>query len=143
MEEAKTSQATTEKTTALEFIGTGRRKTSIARVRIKPGQGGFFINHRPLDEYFSLPNQKTQVRQPLEITATVNQFDVHVNVKGGGPNGQTGAIQHGVARALVQADADLRSKLSKAGYLTRDSRMVERKKYGQPGARKRYQFSKR
>ncbi len=142
MEEAKTNQDTTEKS-ALEFIGTGRRKNSVARIRLKPGQGNFFINHRPLEKYFSLPNQKTLVRQPLEITATVNQFDVHVNVKGGGTNGQTGAIQHGVARALLQADADLRSKLSKAGFLTRDARMVERKKYGQPGARKRYQFSKR
>ena len=127
----------------LEFRGTGRRKTSVARVRLKPGQGNMFVNHRPLDEYFVRKGDRQKVRQPLEVTSTANRFDVYVNVSGGGLSGQSGAVLHGVARALIQADADMRSVLSKAGFLTRDSRMVERKKYGRSGARKRFQFSKR
>ena len=129
---------------ALEFLGTGRRKTSVARVRLKPGQGNILVNKRPLEDYFTANKIfVTKVRQPLELTANTNKFDVFASVKGGGPTGQAGALLHGISRALVQADADLRAALSKAGFLTRDSRMVERKKYGQSGARKRYQFSKR
>lgn len=135
----------TEKTAtgALEFQGTGRRKTSIARVFLRPGQGNIVINGRPLDQYFASKLYVAQVRQPLEATANANKFDVTAKVTGGGPTGQAGALLHGIARALVAADADLRSALSKAGLLTRDSRMVERKKYGQAGARRRFQFSKR
>ncbi|MCK5242013.1 30S ribosomal protein S9 [bacterium] len=142
MEETNTAQNSSQPS-AVEFLGTGRRKCSVARVRLKPGQGNVFINHRPADEYFTRPTYRTRIRQPLEITTNANKFDVHVNVQGGGMTGQAGAILHGVARALVKADGDLRSVLSKAKFLTRDSRMVERKKYGQPGARKRFQFSKR
>jgi len=142
MEEMNTIQPSTE-TTVVEFVGTGRRKSSVARVRLKPGQGNIFINDRPPEEYFDRPIHRVRIRQPLEVTATANKFDVHVNVRGGGMTGQAGAILHGVARALVKADADLRSALSKEGFLTRDARMVERKKYGRPGARKRFQFSKR
>jgi small subunit ribosomal protein S9 len=127
----------------LEFIGTGRRKTSVARVRLKAGQGNIFINHRPAEEYFALKVQQNRIRQPLEVTSTANKFDIHISVQGGGLTGQCGAVLHGVARALVKADADLRTVLSKAGFLTRDARMVERKKYGRAGARKRFQFSKR
>ncbi|MBN1596503.1 30S ribosomal protein S9 [candidate division FCPU426 bacterium] len=137
------TQQTEAANAAVEFIGTGRRKTSVARVRLKPGQGHIFINNRPLEEYFMRSILRARIRQPLEVTATANKFDVHVNVHGGGMTGQAGAILHGVARALVQADADLHVPLSKQGFLTRDSRMVERKKYGRPGARKRFQFSKR
>ncbi len=141
MEEMNTQAA---KSAALEFLGTGRRKTSIARVRLKPGQGAFLINERTVEDYFAANKNFIQkVKQPLEVTANANKFDVVANIKGGGVTGQAGALLHGIARALVQADADLRSALSKAGFLTRDSRMVERKKYGQSGARKRYQFSKR
>jgi small subunit ribosomal protein S9 len=137
-----TAVTTENKSTVLKFMGTGRRKTSVARVRLKPGQGSIFINDRPAEEYF--PKTVVQyIRQPLEVTATANKFDVHAKVTGGGPNGQSGALLHGIARALVSADADLRSALSKAGFLTRDARMVERKKYGQEGARRRFQFSKR
>jgi small subunit ribosomal protein S9 len=143
MEETVTGQAAAAPK-ALEFIGTGRRKTSVARVRLKPGQGSIFINKRSLEDYFTANKIfVTKVRQPLEVTANTNKFDVYASVKGGGPTGQAGALLHGISRALVQADGDLRSALSKAGFLTRDSRMVERKKYGQSGARKRYQFSKR
>lgn len=130
-------------TAPLPLTGTGRRKTSVARVRLKPGQGNIFINDRPFEEYFPRKSHRARVRQPLEITATANKFDVHVRVSGGGLTGQMGAVLHGIARALVRADADLRTPLAKAGFLTRDSRMVERKKYGQPGARRRFQFSKR
>ncbi len=129
--------------TPLEFIGAGRRKTSVARVRLRPGDGQMVINRMPVEKYFHNRTHQQIIRKPLEATATANKFDVWINVKGGGVTGQSGAIIHGLARALVQADVDLKSTLSKAGYLTRDSRMVERKKYGQPGARKRFQFSKR
>jgi small subunit ribosomal protein S9 len=135
--------AQTKEPAVLEFKGTGRRKTSVARVRLKPGQGNIFINHRPVEEYFPRKEDRQKLRQPLDVTSTGNKFDVYVNVKGGGLSGQSGAVLHGMARALVQADADMRSTLSKAGFLTRDSRMVERKKYGRSGARKRFQFSKR
>lgn len=127
----------------LKFIGTGRRKTSVARVRLVPGQGNIFVNAKAAEAYFVRKGQVDLIRQPLLATATNNRFDVYVNVSGGGPTGQMGAVIHGIARALVKADADLRGTLSKAGYLTRDSRMVERKKYGQAGARRRFQFSKR
>lgn len=143
MSEPSATPATSEEKSPKKILGTGRRKTAVARVLLEPGQGNFFINHRPLEEYFPFSNQRLLVRLPLEITSTSSQFDVHVTVTGGGLNGQTGAIQHGVARALVNADPDLRAALSKAGMLTRDARMVERKKYGRPGARKRFQFSKR
>jgi small subunit ribosomal protein S9 len=134
----------TEQTPAvIRLIGTGRRKTSVARVQLRPGQGSILVNGRPLDEYFGSKLYAAQVRQPLELTANLNKFDVIAKVSGGGPTGQAGALLHGIARALVAADADLRAPLSKAGLLTRDSRMVERKKYGQSGARRRFQFSKR
>lgn len=142
MEEQATVQ-TESSTPAVKFGGTGRRKTSIARVHLRPGQGNILINGRPLDQYFANKIYVSQVRQPLEVTANTNKFDVHARVAGGGPTGQAGALTHGLARALVAIDADLRSALSKAGLLTRDSRMVERKKYGQAGARRRFQFSKR
>lgn len=142
MEENVAAQSENPKV-GLNLGGTGRRKTAVARVIIKPGQGHIFINHKPLEEYFASKIYVQQVRQPLEVTANANKFDVHAQVKGGGATGQAGALVHGLARALVKADGDLRSALSKAGLLTRDSRMVERKKYGQSGARKRYQFSKR
>ncbi len=128
---------------ATEFTGTGRRKTAVARVRLKPGQGNIFVNDKPIEEYFASKVYLQRIRQPLELTANANKFDVHAKVTGGGLTGQSGALIHGIARALVAADADMRPVLSKAGLLTRDSRMVERKKYGQSGARKRFQFSKR
>lgn len=134
---------TNTQTNQVEFLGTGRRKTSVARVRLKPGQGQIVINRQPVEKYFDSKTHQQKIRKPLELTSTANKFDVFVNVRGGGFTGQSGAILHGVARALIAADTDLKSALSKAGYLTRDSRMVERKKYGQPGARKRFQFSKR
>ncbi len=134
---------TSAETTQVEFLGTGRRKTSVARVRLKPGQGQILINRQPAEKYFDSKTHQQKIRKPLEATSTANKFDIHINVKGGGYTGQSGAIIHGVARALIAADIDLKSTLSKAGFLTRDSRMVERKKYGQPGARKRFQFSKR
>ena len=126
-----------------EFLGTGRRKTAIARVRIAPGSGKITINRRPLDNYFPLDTQRTVVTQPLTITATSDKLDVRVNVQGGGPNGQAGAVRHGISRALLKFDAALRPALKAEGFLTRDPRERERKKYGQPGARKRFQFSKR
>ncbi|MBK9138281.1 MAG: 30S ribosomal protein S9 [Verrucomicrobia bacterium] len=126
-----------------EFLGTGRRKTSVARVRLAPGTGKITVNGRTLDVYFRLDNQRMLVTQPLQLTETAGKYDVRVNVKGGGPSGQAGAIRHGIARALIEADANLRPTLKSNGLLTRDPRMRERKKYGQPGARKRFQFSKR
>ena len=126
-----------------EFLGTGRRKTSVARVRLAPGSGKITINRRPLDNYFPLDTQRAVVTQPLTVTATSDKLDVNVNVQGGGPNGQAGATRHGIARALLKFDANLRAALKAEGFLTRDPRERERKKYGQPGARKRFQFSKR
>ena len=126
-----------------KFYGTGRRKKSIARVYLAPGKGDIVINKRPIDDYFGLETLKVIVRQPLAATDTVGKYDVLVNVRGGGYTGQAGAIRHGIARALLQVDADYRPVLKKAGYLTRDSRMKERKKYGLKAARRAPQFSKR
>ena len=126
-----------------KFYGTGRRKKSIARVYIKPGTGVVTINKRPMDEYFGLETLKVIVRQPLAATENTEKFDVLVNVRGGGFSGQAGAIRHGIARALCKADAEFRPVLKKAGYLTRDPRMKERKKYGLKAARRAPQFSKR
>ena len=128
---------------AEQFYGIGRRKSSVARVYLRPGAGQILINKRPIGTYFGRSTLQMIVRQPLELTETLSQFDVYVNVVGGGLSGQAGAIRHGIARALQEAQEDLRSPLKKAGMLTRDSRKVERKKYGQPGARKRFQYSKR
>ncbi len=128
----------------IQFWGTGRRKHSIARVRLVPGNGSVTINDRTMDEYFGgLDTLKLIVNQPLALTATADKFDVFVNVKGGGTAGQAGAIRHGIARALCQADAAYRPALKKEGFLTRDPRMKERKKYGLKKARKAPQFSKR
>ena len=126
-----------------KFYGTGRRKHSIARVYLVPGTGKVTINKRDMDEYFGMETLKVIVRQPLELTATTDKFDVLVNVCGGGFTGQAGAIRHGISRALLQADAEYRPALKKAGFLTRDPRMKERKKYGLKGARRAPQFSKR
>ena len=125
------------------YHGTGRRKKSIARVYLKPGKGQIMINKRPIDEYFGMETPKVIVRQPLVATETSEKFDILVNVKGGGFTGQAGAIRHGIARALLTVDADYRPALKKAGYLTRDPRMKERKKYGLKAARRAPQFSKR
>ena len=129
--------------TTNEFLGTGRRKTAIARVRIASGSGKITVNGRPLENYFPLDTQRSAVTQPLTITATSDKLDVRVNVTGGGPNGPAGATRHGISRALLKFDANLRPALKAEGFLTRDPRARERKKYGQPGARKRFQFSKR
>ncbi|MGN6553517.1 MAG: 30S ribosomal protein S9 [Verrucomicrobiota bacterium] len=126
-----------------EFLGTGRRKTAVARVRLASGTGKITVNGRKFETYFPLDTQRGTVTQPLTITGTADKFDVRVNVTGGGPNGQAGAARHGIARALLLADPSFRAPLKAEGYLTRDPRMRERKKYGQPGARKRFQFSKR
>ena len=125
------------------YYGTGRRKKSIARVYLVPGKGDVTINKRSMDEYFGLETLKVIVRQPLAATETTDKFDVLVNVHGGGYTGQAGAIRHGIARALLQADPEYRPILKKAGYLTRDPRMKERKKYGLKAARRAPQFSKR
>ena len=126
-----------------KFYGTGRRKKSIARVYLVPGTGKITINQRDIDNYFGLETLKVVVRQPLAATETTDKFDVLVNVHGGGFTGQAGAIRHGIARALLQVDNDYRPALKKAGYLTRDPRMKERKKYGLKAARRAPQFSKR
>ena len=126
-----------------KYYGTGRRKKSIARVYLVPGTGKITINKRDIDEYLGLETLKLIVRQPLAATETADKFDVIVNVRGGGVSGQAGAIRHGIARALNEADADFRPILKKAGFLTRDSRMKERKKYGLKKARRAPQFSKR
>ncbi len=125
------------------YYGTGRRKSSIARVYLVPGTGKVTINKRDMDDYFGMETLKLIVRQPLNITETADKFDVLVNVRGGGFTGQAGAIRHGISRALLQADADYRPALKKAGFLTRDPRMKERKKYGLKAARRAPQFSKR
>ena len=126
-----------------EFLGTGRRKTAIARVRLANGTGKITVNGRAFENYFPLETLRATAAQPLTVTGNTERFDVRVNVIGGGPNGQAGAVRHGIARALIVADAALRGTLKAEGLLTRDSRMKERKKYGQPGARKRFQYSKR
>ena len=128
---------------AARFYGTGRRKKSIARVYMTPGKGEITINKRPLDEYFGLETLKVILRQPLTATQTVDKFDVVIFVKGGGYTGQAGAIRHGISRALLQVDAENRPALKKEGFLTRDPRMKERKKYGLKAARRAPQFSKR
>ena len=130
-------------TTEIQYTGTGRRKTSVARVILKPGKGDININNMPLNKYFPYETMKMVVRQPLDAVAVRDKYDVLVKVNGGGPSGQAGAIRHGIARALVQANTDFKAKLKKDGLLTRDPRVKERKKYGQKGARKRFQFSKR
>ncbi len=128
---------------AAKFYGTGRRKKSIARVYMTTGKGNITINKRPIDEYFGLETLKVIVRQPLVATETEGKYDINVNVKGGGFTGQAGAIRHGIARALLKVDDEFRATLKKAGYLTRDPRMKERKKYGLKAARRAPQFSKR
>lgn len=125
------------------YYGTGRRKSSVARVYLVPGTGKVTINKRDMDEYFGLDTLKLIVRQPLELTGTVDKYDVLVNVKGGGFTGQAGAIRHGISRALLEVDAEYRPALKKEGFLTRDPRMKERKKYGLKAARRAPQFSKR
>ena len=127
----------------VSYYGTGRRKTSVARVYLTPGTGNIVINKRGIDEYFGLETLKVTVRQPLAATETLDKFDVMVNVYGGGFTGQAGAIRHGISRALLKADPDYRPVLKKAGFLTRDPRMKERKKYGLKAARRAPQFSKR
>ena len=128
---------------APNFLGTGRRKTAIARVRLLTGSGKIVVNGRAFENYFMTETLRGVVTQPLNVTQTAARFDVQVNVTGGGPAGQAGAVRHGIARALIEADATLRPSLKADGLLTRDPRMRERKKYGQPGARKRFQYSKR
>ena len=130
-------------TKTIEFLGTGRRKTAVARVRLASGSGKITVNGRAFDTYFTLETQRSQATMPLTATGTAEKFDVRVNVSGGGPNGQADAVRHGIARALLKFDAALRPPLKAGGLLTRDPRMKERKKYGQPGARKRFQYSKR
>ncbi len=127
----------------VQYFGTGRRKTSVARVRVMPGSGAIVINHKPIDEYFGLETLKLIVRQPLVLTNTLGSYDIIARVHGGGTSGQAGAIRHGISRALLRLDAELRPMLKKAGLLTRDPRMVERKKYGLKKARRAPQFSKR
>lgn len=129
--------------TEKHFYATGKRKCAVARVYMKEGAGNLIINKRNFDDYFTRDSLKKLIMQPLEMSGAANKFDFYVNVTGGGLAGQAGAVKHGIARALVEYDAELRSVLKKAGFLTRDSRTKERKKYGQPGARKRFQFSKR
>ena len=127
----------------VKYYGTGRRKSSVARVYLVPGNGNITVNNRDLDEFFGLETLKVIVKQPLVLTDTLSKFDVLVTVKGGGYTGQAGAIRHGIARALLEVDLEMRPALKKAGYLTRDPRMKERKKYGLKGARRAPQFSKR
>jgi small subunit ribosomal protein S9 len=127
----------------IQHKATGRRKEAMARVRLIPGSGAVTVNKRTLDDYFPNNVLKMIIKQPLLSTETADRFDIHVTVTGGGPSGQAGAIRHGIARALTEYNAELRKKLKKEGFLTRDPRMKERKKYGQRGARARFQFSKR
>lgn len=131
------------KSAADGFYATGRRKESTARVWIKPGAGKMIINGRPMDEYFGRETSKMVINQPLQVLEQAGKIDMTVNVRGGGLSGQAGAIRHGLSRALCRLNAEFRPALKKAGFLTRDARSVERKKYGQPGARRRFQFSKR
>ncbi|MFD2672439.1 30S ribosomal protein S9 [Marinicrinis sediminis] len=127
----------------VQYYGTGRRKHAVARVRLVPGEGRIVINKRGIDEYFGLETLKLIVKQPLDLTETLGKYDVLVNTHGGGYTGQAGAIRHGISRALLKADPELRSPLKRAGFLTRDPRMKERKKYGLKAARRAPQFSKR
>ena len=128
---------------AKSFYGTGKRKSSVARVWLKPGAGQIIVNNKPLDEYFGRETSKMVVRQPLELTENAGKFDIYVNVSGGGDSGQAGAIKHGITKALLEANVELRGTLKKAGFITRDSRIKERKKYGKAAARRSFQFSKR
>ena len=131
-------------TQTLEYYGTGRRKTSVARVHLRPGKGEISLNDRPIDEYFGGHNAlKLMIRQPFSVTETLEKFDVVARIDGGGVASQAGALRHGISRALVLYNPELRRALKKAGMLTRDPRIKERKKYGQKGARRRFQFSKR
>jgi small subunit ribosomal protein S9 len=125
------------------YYATGRRKTSAARVFLRPGSGKITINGKPADTYLSRPTSRMVIVQPFQLTSNSNKFDVYVTVAGGGESGQAGAIRHGISRALVAFDGEMRPTLKKAGFLTRDPRMVERKKYGKAGARARFQYSKR
>lgn len=126
-----------------KFYATGKRKTSIARVWMKPGTGEITVNQRPLDVFFGRETSKMVVRQPLELTDNIGKFDISVNVVGGGVSGQAGAIKHGITKALLEVDPELRAVLKKSGFITRDSRIKERKKYGRAAARRSFQFSKR
>jgi small subunit ribosomal protein S9 len=128
---------------AVEYYGTGRRKTSTARVFLRPGTGAIRVNHRPFDAFFTTEALRTQIRQPLVLTETADKFDILATVDGGGVSGQAGAVRLGIARALVHYNLELRKQLKDQGLLTRDARAKERKKYGMAGARKRFQFSKR
>ncbi|GFE59248.1 30S ribosomal protein S9 [Geobacter sp. AOG1] len=128
---------------AKSYYGTGKRKSSVARVWLKPGAGNITVNNKSLDEYFGRETSKMVVKQPLELTENVGKFDVYVTVCGGGDTGQAGAIKHGITKALLEVDAELRGTLKKAGFITRDSRIKERKKYGKKAARASFQFSKR
>lgn len=130
-------------TQANKFAATGRRKTAVARVRLTPGSGKITVNGREFEDYFPVENQRTLASRALTLAELNDKYDVSVRITGGGPNGQAGAMRHGIARALLVVDPDLRPTLKADGLLTRDPRMKERKKYGQPGARKRFQFSKR
>jgi len=127
----------------IQYHGTGRRKGSTARVYLRPGKGTLVVNKREFDNYFPNPVHRMLIQAPLTLTSTQDKFDILVNVKGGGVSGQAGAVRLGISRALLQYNGELRSKLRSQGFLTRDARVVERKKYGQPKARKRFQFSKR
>ena len=129
--------------TIVQYLGTGRRKSSVARVFLRPGKGEIEVNHRAFESYFPTESSRAVVRQPLAATETADKFDILILAEGGGVAGQAGAARLGVARALVEFNAELRGRLKKLGYLTRDPRAHERKKYGQKGARKRFQFSKR
>ena len=126
-----------------KYYATGKRKTSVARVWMKTGNGNITVNQKPIDDYFGRETSKMVIRQPLELTGNVGKFDIFVNVCGGGPSGQAGAIKHGITKALLEADVELRGALKKAGFVTRDSRIKERKKYGKRSARRSFQFSKR
>ena len=125
------------------YHAVGKRKSAVARIWMRPGSGIITINKKPMDEYLTREADKILIKQPLELTDTIGKYDIHANVRGGGLSGQAGAIKHGIARTLVHINPDLRLPLKKAGMITRDSRVKERKKYGQPGARKRFQYSKR
>jgi small subunit ribosomal protein S9 len=128
---------------AISYYGTGKRKSSIARVWLKPGTGNIVVNNKSLDDYFGRETSKMVVKQPLELTENVDKFDIYVTVSGGGDSGQAGAIKHGITKALLEANVELRGTLKKAGFITRDSRIKERKKYGKAAARRSFQFSKR
>ena len=131
-------------TTTMEYIATGKRKTAVARVRLRPGTGEIKLNDKSIDDYFGgLETLKMLARQPFSVTETTEKFDVVAILDGGGPSAQAGALRHGIARALCEFNLELRKRLKKAGFLTRDARIKERKKYGQKGARRRFQFSKR